>query len=87
MDNGDRITVQDEQGNTREFAVEALFDMDDDWYALLKSEDDTVLMRVVGGDGDEQYLEGIDDPDEAASILDAYEVALEADYPETRPVE
>lgn len=82
---GDRITVQDEQGNSQEFEVEALFEMNEEWYALLRSEEDTVLMRVVDGDGEEQYLVGIDDPEEAASILDAYHVAAEATPAEIEP--
>lgn|GEM_PF-770771 len=79
MENDNRITVEDEQGNEKEYAVEALFDMNEDWYALLTSDEDRILMRVVGGEGEDQYLVGIDDPEEAASVLDAYQVALEAD--------
>jgi len=77
--NDNRITVEDEQGNEKEYAVEALFDMNEDWYALLTSDEDRILMRVVGGEGEDQYLVGIDDPEEAASVLDAYQIALEAD--------
>lgn len=79
MGNDNRITVEDEQGNEKEYAVEALFDMNEDWYALLTSDEDRILMRVVGGEGEDQYLVGIDDPEEAASVLDAYQIALEAD--------
>lgn len=79
MENDNRITVEDEEGNEKEYAVEALFDMNEDWYALLTSDEDRILMRVVGGEGEDQYLVGIDDPEEAASVLDAYQVALEAD--------
>ncbi|WP_166241359.1 DUF1292 domain-containing protein [Paenibacillus turpanensis] len=74
----DSIMVQDEQGNTQQFEVEALFDMEEQTYALLKSEDDIVLMRVVGEEDEEQYLEGIDNEEEALSILDAYQIAVEA---------
>jgi hypothetical protein len=74
----DTITVQDEQGKDREFAVEALFDMNEESYALLKSEEDIVLMRVEGDDEEGQYLVGIDDAEEAHSILAAYEIAVEA---------
>ncbi|GAA4702516.1 DUF1292 domain-containing protein [Brevibacillus fulvus] len=76
----EQITVHDEHGQARDYEVEALFDMNEHWYALLRSEDDMILMRVVN-DGDEQYLEGIEDPDEAAAILDAYELAVEAEPP------
>jgi len=73
------ILVEDEEGQSKEFAVEALFDMDEDWYALLKSGDERLLMRVINTEEDEQYLVGIDDPKEAEAILDAYQIALEAD--------
>lgn len=79
VENDDRITIEDEQGNKKEYAVEALFDMNEEFYALLTSDEDRVLMRVVDGDEENQYLVGIDDPEEAASVLDAYQIALEAD--------
>ena len=79
MENDNIITVEDEYGNTKNYHLEALFDMNDEWYALLKSEQERVLMRVIQGEGDEQYLVSIDDPEEAASIMDAYEIALEAE--------
>lgn len=79
MENDNRITVEDEHGNVKEYAVEAMFDMNDEWYALLTSDENRILMRVVDGEGEDQYLEGIDDPEEAASVLDAYQIALEAD--------
>ncbi|MGP4071861.1 DUF1292 domain-containing protein [Piscibacillus sp. B03] len=73
----DRITIQDEHGDERELIVEALFDMEEDSYALLKDDHDTLLMRIEQ-DGDDQYLVPIDDPEVRDSILDAYEIALEA---------
>ncbi len=79
MENDNRITVEDQHGNEKEYAVEALFDMNEEWYALLRSDEDRVLMRVVNEEGEDQYLVGIDDPEEAASVLDAYQIALEAD--------
>jgi uncharacterized protein YrzB (UPF0473 family) len=72
----DYITIEDEQGNQKEFAVEALFDMEDESYALLRSEDETIVMRVEGEEG-EQYLVGITDPEESEAILDAYQIAVE----------
>jgi hypothetical protein len=74
----DRITVEDEQGNAKEFAVEALFNMNDEAYALLKSDEDMVLMQVVNSGEDNQFLIGIDDRNKADSILDAYQIAIEA---------
>ncbi|RXI95519.1 DUF1292 domain-containing protein [Anaerobacillus alkaliphilus] len=73
----DQITIQDEEGNMVDFNVEALFDMADDSYALLSSEDEVVLMRIED-DGDEQSLVGITNQEEKASILAAYALAVEA---------
>jgi uncharacterized protein YrzB (UPF0473 family) len=73
----DYITISDEQGDEKQYAVEALFDMEDESYALLSSEEETILMRVEG-DHDDQYLVGISDPLERESILSAYQIAVEA---------
>ncbi|MFV8829494.1 DUF1292 domain-containing protein [Alkalihalobacterium sp. APHAB7] len=73
----DHITVEDEHGNEMDYAVEALFDMDEHSYALLSSDDETVLMRVEDDEG-EQQLVGISDPEERDAILSAYEIAVEA---------
>ncbi|WP_236035047.1 DUF1292 domain-containing protein [Alkalihalobacterium elongatum] len=73
----DHITVEDEHGNEMDYAVEALFDMDEHSYALLSSDDETVLMRVEDHQG-EQHLVGITDPEERDALLNAYEIAVEA---------
>ncbi|MCL7746052.1 MULTISPECIES: DUF1292 domain-containing protein [Halalkalibacter] len=73
----DQITIEDEQGHMKDYAVEALFDMEDHSYALLTSNEETILMRVEDEE-DEQYLVGITDPEERDSILEAYEIAVEA---------
>lgn len=73
----DYVTVEDEQGQEKEYAVEALFDMEGESYALLSSEEETVLMRVEG-DEDERFLVGIQDPDEISAVLDAYQIAVDA---------
>ncbi|MBU8907703.1 DUF1292 domain-containing protein [Desertibacillus haloalkaliphilus] len=73
----DQITIEDEQGNEKEYNVEALFDMKEQSYALLSADDETVLMRVED-DEDGQYLIGVTDDVEKKSILNAYEVAVEA---------
>jgi uncharacterized protein YrzB (UPF0473 family) len=73
----DLITIKDENGHERELSIEALFDMDEKSYALLKENNETFLMRVKN-EGNEQYLIGITDPFEKESILDAYEIALGA---------
>lgn len=72
----DYITIKDEQGNLKDFAVEALFEMEGKSYALLAAEDETMVMQVEGEEGD-QYLVGISDPVESQSILDAYQIAVE----------
>jgi len=80
----DKIAVLDENGDEKEFSIEALFDMKDKTYALLRSEQDgnnTFVMQVENTD-DGQFLIGISDPSESDMILDAYEIALDAN-PET----
>ncbi|WP_134699178.1 DUF1292 domain-containing protein [Ammoniphilus sp. YIM 78166] len=73
----DYITIEDQEGHERQYAVEALFDMEDQSYALLSSEEETILMRVEGDDED-RYLVGITDEEEKDAILSAYEIAVEA---------
>ena len=72
----DYITVEDEKGNRKDYAIEALFDMKEESYALLKGEEETIVMKVEGEEGN-QYLLGISDPLESEAILDAYEIAVE----------
>lgn len=73
----DTVTVEDENGDEKEYAIEALFDMDNHMYALLRDQSDTIVMKVED-EGDEQFLVGIDNPSEMESILDAYQIAVEA---------
>ncbi|MFP5114874.1 DUF1292 domain-containing protein [Bacillaceae bacterium C204] len=72
----DYITIEDNNGNLKEYAVEALFDMEDESYALLKAEDETIVMKIEGEDGN-QDLVGINDPSESEAILEAYQIAVE----------
>ncbi|WP_026568634.1 DUF1292 domain-containing protein [Bacillus sp. UNC41MFS5] len=72
----DYITIEDDQGNLKDFAVEALFDMENESYALLKAEDETIVMKIEGEEGN-QDLVGINDPAESEAILDAYQIAVE----------
>jgi uncharacterized protein YrzB (UPF0473 family) len=72
----DYITIKDDDGTLKDFAVEALFEMEGRSYALLAAEDETMVMQVEGEEGD-QYLIGITDPAESQSILDAYQIAVE----------
>ncbi|WP_129710677.1 DUF1292 domain-containing protein [Priestia megaterium] len=80
MNNEERdfVTIEDENGIEKQYAVEALFDMKEQTYALLQSNGETLLMRVEEGDNDEQYLVGLTNPQERESILDAYQIAVEA---------
>jgi hypothetical protein len=73
----DYITIKDDQGNLKDFAVEALFEMEGRSYALLAADDVTMVMQIEGEEGDDQYLVGISDPIESQSILDAYQIAVE----------
>ncbi|TYR80317.1 DUF1292 domain-containing protein [Priestia megaterium] len=72
----DYVTIEDEKGNRKDFAVEALFDMEDESYALLAAENETIVMKVEEEEGN-QYLVGISDPLKSQSILDAYQIAVE----------
>ncbi|MBO1513673.1 DUF1292 domain-containing protein [Metabacillus bambusae] len=76
----DWITVEDDDGNKKQFVVEALLAMEENTYALLRSEhelDHAIVMQVENED-DEQYLIGINDPLKKTMVLDAYEIAVEA---------
>ncbi|MGI8385190.1 DUF1292 domain-containing protein [Robertmurraya sp. P23] len=72
----DYITIEDEDGNNKEFSVEGIIYQGEKTYALLKGDTETVLMKVED-EGDEQYLVGIEDEEEVDSILSAYEIAVE----------
>ncbi|GAB1794619.1 DUF1292 domain-containing protein [Priestia megaterium] len=73
----DFITIENEKGIEKQYAVEALFDMRNQTYALLQSNGEVLLMRVEDEKG-EQYLVGLTDSEERDSILDAYQIAVEA---------
>ncbi|WLD92612.1 DUF1292 domain-containing protein [Alkalihalobacillus sp. AL-G] len=76
----DYITVEDENGLEKQFSVEGLFDIEDQTYALLRSVEDikdTIVMQVENEE-DGQYLIGINDPDKKEMVLDAYEIAINA---------
>ncbi len=73
----DLITIEDENGEQLSFEVEALFEMEDKSYALLRSGDQTTLMRVIE-DETGQHLVQVSEQIEKESILDAYQIAVEA---------
>lgn len=76
----DYITVEDEEGNEKQLAVEALFDMDNKTFTILRSssnKNDLFVMKVED-DEDGQFLTKIKNPIEKNMILDAYEIAVAA---------
>lgn len=73
----DRVTVLDESGNQKHFYVEALFEMNGESFALLRDHNETLIMKVENQDG-EQYLLGLDNEIEKYNLLDAYQIAIEA---------
>ena len=68
----DLITIEDGNGDQLSFEVEA-----DKTYALLRSGDQTALMEVKE-DASGQHLVQITNQSEKESLLDAYQVAVEA---------
>lgn len=81
----DSVTVQKEQGEEVDYFIEALFDVDDESYALIRNDDETLLMKIEEENG-EQFLVGVEKPDLSESILDAYQIAVEAN-PADQPKE
>jgi len=76
----DYVTVEDEHGIIKQFAIEALFDMEEDTFAFLisKEDDNDVVIMQVEDDESGQYLIGIEDSDKKQMVLDAYEIAVQA---------
>ena len=73
----DLVTVVDDQGNQRQFEVEALFEMNGESFAMLRDQEGTVLMRVEEQNG-QQFLVGLNDEIEKSNLLDAYQIAVDA---------
>jgi uncharacterized protein YrzB (UPF0473 family) len=76
----DYITVEDETGTEKQFSVEALLNMENNTYALLRSKhdpNDAIVMQVEN-EKDRQYLIGIEDSHKKDMVLDAYEIAVDA---------
>lgn len=74
----DVITIKEENGRLQQFEVEALFEMQNKSYALLSAEKETIVMKVVNNK-DNQILVNVSE-DERNNILNAYEIAIEADF-------
>lgn len=73
----DLVTVEDESGRKLSYEVDALFEMQGESYALLRNKNDTVLMRVEE-DEKGQHLVNITNQTEKESLLDAYQIAVDA---------
>jgi uncharacterized protein YrzB (UPF0473 family) len=76
MKERDLVTIEDEYGNERDYEIEALFEMNDQSYALLTATHDTFLVKVDGAN--HQFISGVTDPHEKQAVLDAYLIAVEA---------
>ncbi|WP_071394898.1 DUF1292 domain-containing protein [Bacillus tuaregi] len=73
----DLVTVEDESGRQVSYEVEALFEMQGESYALLRNQDDTILMRVEE-DEHGQHLVNISSASDKESLLDAYQIAVDS---------
>ncbi|MDF2903591.1 MAG: hypothetical protein K0S25_1229 [Bacillus sp. (in: firmicutes)] len=79
FDQRDHITVEDEDGIEKQFAVEALFNMENKNYAFLRSvnnKNDLFVMEVED-DEDGQVLTKIKDQQKREMVLDAYQIAVQ----------
>jgi hypothetical protein len=77
----DMISIEEEEdGEERQLAVEALFDMEDKTYALLRSPQNKNDLFVMGVEDDEdgQSLIKIKNQTVKENVLDAYEIAVAA---------
>jgi len=73
----DLITIENENGQQISYEVEALFEMQGESYALLRNQNDTVLMKVEE-DENGQHLVHIANQMAKESLLDAYQIAVDA---------
>ncbi|MCU9614724.1 DUF1292 domain-containing protein [Caldibacillus lycopersici] len=71
------ITVKDNNGEEKTYIVEAMFELNGEEYALIQHEEAMALMKMEQQDG-QQYLVGVENPDTREFILDAYQIAVEA---------
>ena len=79
FDQRDYITVEDDEGLEKQFAVEALFNMENKNYAFLRSvinKNDLYVMQVED-DEDGQVLIKIKDQQKREMVLDAYQIAVQ----------
>lgn len=73
----DSVTIIDDEGEETEFFIEALFDVDDESFALIRKEDNSMFLTKIEEDQGEQYLVPVSDPNKSSNILDAYQIAVE----------
>lgn len=73
----DSVTIIDEEGEETEFFIEALFDVDNESFALIRKEDNSMFLTKIEEDQGEQYLVPVSDPNKSSNILDAYQIAVE----------
>lgn len=79
FDQRDYITVEDDDGIEKQFAVEALFNMENKNYAFLRSvnnKNDLFVMQIED-DEDGQVLTKIKDQQKREMVLDAYQIAVQ----------
>lgn len=76
----DLITVLDEYKQEKQLSVEALLVINSETFALLTPKEDfsVIFVMQVKDEKDAQYLIGIDDPAMTSMVLDAYEIAIDA---------
>ncbi|WP_041580453.1 DUF1292 domain-containing protein [Bacillus sp. 1NLA3E] len=79
FDQRDYITVEDEDGIEKQFAVEALFNMENKNYAFLRSVNNKndLFVMAVEDDEDGQVLTKIKDQQKREMVLDAYQIAVQ----------
>ena len=80
MQEKDLISIQDEQGNEKEFEVDALFDMEGDSFAMVTSTsgEETLVMRVEEDNGTQTLVSASEE--EVENLMDAYNLAIDADF-------
>ncbi|MCL6631724.1 MAG: DUF1292 domain-containing protein [Alicyclobacillus herbarius] len=77
------IVLQDEDGNEHNFLLTDFISVDDKDYAVLlpadEDDDEGVIMRLEGEDGDDVVLAIIEDEEEWQKVVDAYNESLLSD--------
>lgn len=82
MEDKDYITISDEEGNEKVFEVDAMFHMGDHTYAMITSGDETLVMKLEEEDGEQSLVSPSEE--EMENLMDAYNIAIEADDDDDR---